>query len=350
MAVPQSSRADKRSNVGGTDKRSNALTGYKDKFISLPMTSLLQTLRALADPTRLRIIDLVRYMELAVGELAQVLGQSQPRVSRHLKILGDAGLIGRAKEGAWVFVRLGDATHVGPVLGLLDTFGHRGDADRARLATVRAERAAVAAAYFAVHAADWDGIRSLHVAEAEVEAAIVDLLGDRPVGRLLDIGTGTGRMVELLGAAAVSAIGVDRSPEMLRLARGRIEAAGLAHAEVRHADMYALPRPDGSADTVVLHQVLHFADAPGAVIAEAARVAGSGRVLVVDFAPHDREEFRLRHAHLRLGFDDAQVGGWLRAAGLEVVESRHLCPSDAFPLTVSLWLGERPPIAVRRAA
>ncbi len=289
-------------------------------------------------------------MELAVGELAQVLGQSQPRVSRHLKILVDAGLVGRAKEGAWVFVRLGDAPHVGPVLALIDSFGQRGGADRERLATVRAERAAAAAAYFAAHAADWDGIRSLHVAEADVEAAIVDLLADRPVGRLLDIGTGTGRMVELLGAPAVSAIGVDRSPEMLRLARGRIEAAGLTHAEVRHADMYALPRPDGSADTVVLHQVLHFADAPAAVIAEAARVAGQGRVLIVDFAPHDLEEFRLRHAHVRLGFDDAQIGGWMRAAGLEIVQSRHLCPSDAYPLTVSLWLGERRQSAERRAA
>ncbi len=313
------------------------------------MTSPLPVLRALADPTRLRIVGLVRRIELAVGELALVLGQSQPRVSRHLKILADAGLIGRAKEGAWVFVRLGDAAHIAPALALLDTFGDRGDADFARLATVRAERATAAAAYFAAHAADWDGIRSLHVAEAEVEAAIVDVLGDTPVGRLLDIGTGTGRMIELLGPSATAAIGVDRSPEMLRLARGRIEAAGLGQAEVRHADMYALPRPDGSADTVVLHQVLHFADAPAAVIAEAARVA-AGRVLVVDFAPHDREEFRSRHAHVRLGFADAQIGGWLAAAGLDVVEARHLCPSDAYPLTVSLWLGERPRRAERKAA
>ena len=314
------------------------------------MSSTLPIFRALADPTRLRIVLLVRQIELAVGELAAVLRQSQPRVSRHLKILADAGLLHRAKEGAWVFVRMGDAARVGPVLSLLDALGESAAADLARLADVRAERAAAAEAYFAAHAADWDGIRSLHAADCDVEAAIVALLRDRPVGRLLDIGTGTGRMIELLGPAAASAIGVDRSPEMLRLARGKIEAAGLARAEVRHADMYALPRSDGSADTVVLHQVLHYADAPARVIAEAARVLGDdGRLLVVDFAPHDREELRARHAHVRLGFDDVQIGGWLRAAGLEIARSVHVATPD-FPLTVSLWLGERSPLAERRAA
>ena len=293
---------------------------------------------------------LVRQIELAVGELAAVLRQSQPRVSRHIKILADAGLLHRAKEGAWVFVRLGDAARVVPVLALLDAWGESAAADLARLADVRAERASAAAAYFAAHAADWDDIRSLHAADCDVEAAIVDLLGDRPVGRLLDIGTGTGRMIELLGSRAASAIGVDRSPEMLRFARGRIEAAGLVHAEVRHADMYALPRADGSADTVVLHQVLHFADTPAAAIAEAARVLNTGgRLLVVDFAPHDREELRARHAHARLGFDAAQVGGWLAAAGLAVTRTVDVATPD-FPLTVSLWLGERGPLAERRAA
>ncbi len=317
------------------------------------MTFALPAFRALADPTRLRIMLLVRHMELAVGELAAVLGQSQPRVSRHLKILADVGLLNRAKEGAWVFVRLGAARHVDPVFALLDAWGETAASDLARLADVRAERAAAAAALFAAHAAAWDGIRSLHVADAEVEAAILDVLGDRPIGRLLDIGTGTGRMIELLGPRAATAIGVDRSPEMLRLARGKIEAAGLAHAEVRRADMYALPRADGSADTVVLHQVLHFADAPAAAIAEAARVlAPGGRLLVVDFAPHGCEDLRTRHAHARLGFDDAQVAGWLAAAGLEARRPVHLAPAAVADdlLTVTLWLGELTPLVERQAA
>lgn len=317
------------------------------------MTFALPVFRALADPTRLRIVSLVRHMEMAVGELAAVLGQSQPRVSRHLKILADAGLLHRSKEGAWVFVRLGEAARVAPVLSLLDAWGETAASDLARLADVRAERASAAAAYFAAHAAEWDRIRSLHVADSEVEVAIVAVLAGRQIGRLLDIGTGTGRMIELLGGNAASAIGVDRSPEMLRLARGKIEAAGLGHAEVRHADMYALPRADGSADTVVLHQVLHFADAPAAAIAEAARVLGpGGRLLVVDFAPHTCEDLRARHAHARLGFDDAQVAGWMAAAGLETSRPVHLAPGPAAedPLTVTLWLGQRAPLAERHAA
>ena len=317
------------------------------------MQIALPVFRALADPTRLRMLLLVRHIELAIGELAQVLGQSQPRVSRHVKILADAGLVRRAKEGAWVFVRLGDAARTGPVLAVLDAWDADAAADLDRLAAVRAERSAAAAAYFATHAAHWDGIRSLHVADCEVEAAIVRSLGERPVGHLLDVGTGTGRMIELLGLGATSATGIDRSPEMLRLARGKLEAAGLGQAEVRHADMYALPRADQTADTVVLHQVLHFADAPAAALAEAARVLRpGGRVLVVDFAPHEREELRAEHAHARLGFSDAQVCGWLQAAGLEARVVEHLASDTAAaaPLTVTLWMGERPAVSQRQAA
>ncbi len=303
------------------------------------MDALLSIFRALADPSRVRILLLVRRMELSVGELAAVLGQSQPRVSRHIRILCDAGLLRRAKEGAWVFVRLGAAATCDPVLSACDALvAGAGADDLARLAVVRAERAAAADAWFAVHAADWDRERSLHVADDDVEAAIVAALDSHDLGTVVDVGTGTGRMIELLGPRARAALGIDRSPEMLRLARGRIEASGLRNAEVRRGDMYALPGDDGSADTVVVHQVLHFADDPAAVVGECARLLGAGgRLLVVDFAAHDREELRVQQRHLRLGFGDSQIMDWMQAAGLRAHVAAHL-PG---PLGVTLWLGER---------
>lgn len=306
------------------------------------MDALLVILRALADPSRVRILLLVRRMELSVGEIAAVLGQSQPRVSRHIRILADAGLINRAKEGAWVFVRLGLAARAAPVLAMFDALAHdAGTADQERLAVVRAERAAAADAWFAAHADDWDRERSAYVTETAVETAVAAALGPEPLGNLLDIGTGTGRMIELLGPRATTALGIDRSPEMLRLARGRIEAAGLAHGTVRRGDMYALPPADNSVDTVIIHQVLHFADDPAAVIAESARVlAPSGRLLVVDFMPHDREELRSQQRHVRLGFADDQMLEWMAAAGLAGRVAARL--PDPHAIGVTLWLGTRP--------
>jgi SAM-dependent methyltransferase len=306
------------------------------------MDALLVILRALADPSRVRILLLVRRMELSVGEIAAVLDQSQPRVSRHIRILADAGLVNRAKEGAWVFVRLGDAARTGTVLAMFDALASdAGVADQERLAAVRAERAAAADAWFAAHAGDWDRERALYVAETAVEAAIAKALKAGSLGHLLDIGTGTGRMIELLGPRATSALGIDRSPEMLRLARGRIEGAGLAHGAVRRGDMYALPPADGGIDTVIIHQVLHFADDPAAVIAEAGRVlAPDGRLLVVDFMPHGREELRSQQRHLRLGFADDQILEWMAAAGLAGRVAARL--PDPHAIGVTLWLGTRP--------
>jgi len=318
------------------------------------MREALDIFRALADPTRLRILALLRAMELSVGELAQVLGQSQPRVSRHVKILADAGLTERRREGSWVFLALGDSRRVAPVFAALDAWAE-GDAagDLARLDAVRAERSAAAERWFESHAAEWDAIRSLHIAEAEVEAAIARALGEAPIGRLVDIGTGTGRMLELLGPRAESAVGIDRSPEMLRFARAKLERAGraepaLARAELRQGDMYALPLSDRSADVVVLHQVLHYAQQPGAAVAEAARLLGpGGRLLIADFAPHELEELRDSAAHARLGFSDQQIAEWMGAAGLAPRVAETLAGGE---LTVKLWLGERPAEPVRRVA
>jgi ubiquinone/menaquinone biosynthesis C-methylase UbiE len=310
------------------------------------MPAASEIFRALADPTRLRIVNLLRAMELSVGELAQVLGQSQPRVSRHVRILIDAGLAERRKEGSWVFLNLGPRERVEPLFVMLDRWSDLEGrdpwavADAARLAAVRADRAAAAARYFEARARDWDQIRSLHIAESEVEAAIGRALGDRPVGRLVDIGTGTGRMLELFAPAADHALGVDRSPEMLRLARAKLGQAGLAAAELRQGDMYTLPLPSGSADTVIIHQVLHYAQQPAGAVAEAARLlVPGGRLLIVDFAPHEREELRESDAHLRLGFADDVMLKYLESAGLEGRVVEHLKGGE---LTVTLWIGERP--------
>jgi ArsR family transcriptional regulator len=316
---------------------------------TLPLADLFQ---AVSDPTRLRILALLARMELSVGELAQLLGQSQPRVSRHVRILADAGIVDRRKEGSWVFLAIADAGRTAPLLKLIEAWTDARskavfDEDSKRLDAVRADRAEAAERYFAAQADVWDSIRSLHVSEAEVEQAIGRALGRSGLGTLVDIGTGTGRMIELFGPRARQAIGIDRSSEMLRLARVKLESAGVA-SSLRQGDMYALPLEDECADCIIIHQVLHYAHAPANAIAEAARVlAPGGTLLVVDFAAHEREELRARDSHLRLGFADEVMAGWFSASGLEVDHVEHL---EGGELTVTLWRGAKPPVAQRKAA
>jgi ArsR family transcriptional regulator len=304
----------------------------------LKLAALFQ---ALADPTRLRILALLRSMELSVGELAQLLGQSQPRVSRHVRILSDSGLVGRRKEGSWVYLQLAEPGRTESLFELADDIdpdaGQLFAADAARLETIRADRAEAARRYFEAHAASWESVRALHVEDAKIEGAIADQLSDRPIGALLDIGTGTGRMLELFAPRAVSAIGIDRSSEMLRLARVNLDEAGVSGASLRQGDMQALPLGDGSADSIILHQVLHYAQQPGAAIVEAARVlTPDGQLLVIDFAQHDRLELKEQDAHLRLGFADDAMRGWFSAAGLELDRIERL---GGGALTVILWRG-----------
>lgn len=307
---------------------------------SLPLAERLQ---ALADPTRLRILSLLRAMELSVGELAQLLGQSQPRVSRHVKILAEAGALERRPEGSWVFLAVAEDERSEAMFELLDRWCDAESAalfrdDETRLLKVRRDRAEAASRYFAAQAPVWDSIRSLHVAESEVERAIDEALGERPLGRLVDVGTGTGRMIELFGPRSELAIGIDRSSEMLRLARVKLDAAGIP-SSLRQGDMYALPLAGESADSVIIHQVLHYAHSPAAAIAEAGRVlAQGGTLLVVDFAAHDREELRSSDAHIRLGFDDEAMAGWFASAGLQLDRVEHLKGGE---LTVTLWRGSK---------
>jgi ArsR family transcriptional regulator len=297
---------------------------------------------ALADPTRARILLLVRDLQLSVGELADILDQSQPRVSRHVRILAEAGLVRRHKEGAWVFVGGGDRRILDPVHVLIEAVAGGLDpiaTERGRLAQVRADRQNRIDQWFEANAGEWDLLRQLGGEGGAVEAALVAAAAHPVVGRLLDIGTGTGRVLELLAGAADVATGVDRSPEMLRLARGKLAAAGNQKADLLQADMRALPFADASFDTVTMHHVLHFADDPQAVVSEAARVvAPGGKLILADYAPHQREELRTRYQHSRLGFDAATIADMISRTGLA---ARQLSAHPGPELSVMLWEGRR---------
>ncbi|MBZ6377928.1 ArsR family transcriptional regulator [Pacificimonas flava] len=311
-----------------------------------PMIAGPDLFRALGDETRLRILHLVRQLELTVGDLTRVLGQSQPRVSRHVRILAEAGLLERNREGAWVFVRYAESELAARVADVIDLLPSQ-EEDTARLNDLRSEQLEASTSYFNAQAETWDRFRRLHVADDEVERRIVALLSERPVGRLLDIGTGTGRMLELLANKADSALGIDRSVDMLRAARAKLDSLGLGNCAVRQGDMHSLPSLERGADTIIIHQALHFAERPSKAVDEAARVLSpGGRLLVVDFAPHDREELRSEHAHSRLGFADETLCHWMRRAGLEPLDPEHLKGT----LTVTIWTADKPAIETRKVA
>jgi ubiquinone/menaquinone biosynthesis C-methylase UbiE/DNA-binding transcriptional ArsR family regulator len=325
----------------------------------MPSTSALSfdvlnaVLKAAGEGTRLRILTLLAEAELTVSELTEILRQSQPRISRHLKLLSEAALVERFREGSWAFFRLAEqgagAEAVRALLARLAPDDSTVVRDRERLAVVRAARAAAAQTYFRKHAAEWDRIRKLHVADTAVEEAIKAAVSDRPVEALLDLGTGTGRMLELFGPDIERGVGLDLSLDMLSLARARLDRAGMRHCTVRQGDIYDLALPRNSFDLVIVHQVLHFLDDGGRAIREAARVLRpGGRLLVVDFAPHDLEFLREEHAHRRLGFSTETVTQWMEAAGLDPALHRTLTPEPGTEgkIAVSLWLGRDPRMVV----
>ncbi len=310
------------------------------------MDHLVNMLRAAGDPTRLRLLLLLRQAELTVSELVEIVGQSQPRVSRHLKLLCEAHLIERFKEGSWVFYRAadrGEGAELATAIAAIASTGSQ-ESDSKRLAAVRDARAAEAAAFFKANAAEWERIRALHAPEKDVEAAIVRHIAAHPMDSLLDAGTGTGSMLELLSPYVKRAVGLDVSPEMLAIARDRLARAHIQHAQVRLGDTYRLPFQSGNAlqgfDAVLFHQVLHYLDDPQAAVIEAARVMrDGGRLLIADFAPHDLEFLRSDFAHRRLGFADREVQGWFAAAGLQPLASEAISAGDD-KLTVKLWLAQ----------
>lgn len=309
------------------------------------METLLNRLKAAAEPTRLRILAICAQGELTVSELTHILGQSQPRVSRHLKLLCDAGLLNRFQEGAWVFYRLADRTGsrsnalCQQIIGLIPENDAQVKRDMQRLADVRRARHDLADAYFRENASRWDQIRSMHVDDTEVEAKLLAALPHDAEKHLIDIGTGTGRILELMAPRVARSVGVDSSREMLALARSRLDGLDIRGCQVRQGDMYQLREDDAAFDIAILHQVLHYADDPAAVVIEAGRVlAPGGTLAIVDFAPHAAEELRDVHAHRRLGFGDAEIAGLFSEAHMRTIEMHEL---PGHPLTVKIWIGQK---------
>lgn len=314
------------------------------------LLELVTALKAAGEPTRMRLLALLSRAELTVSEITHILRQSQPRVSRHLKLLSEAQLIDRVREGAWVFYRMADRGPAAALAQQLASLTSPDDPqvfrDSERLEAIRLERAGQAQAYFAANAKGWDTLRALHTSEGEVEAAILELLGAGPFEAHLDIGTGTGRILELIAPLARRSVGVDLSNDMLAIARARLAAAGLSRAQVRLGDLYELPFEAASFDLITVHQVLHFLESPDTAISHAARcLSPGGRLLLVDFAPHQLEFLRTEHQHRRLGLAARDVSSWLKLAGLSLESQRDLPPrgnGGGESLTVSVWLARAP--------
>ena len=328
----------------------NASTNADQSSPDMGTREMLTMLKAAAEATRLRLLFILSRGEFNVTELTRILDQSQPRLSRHLKLLTEAGLLERHREGSWVIFRLREDGAVGElarqIAGRLDERDPTFAADLEKVNTILHQRRERAAAYFAAVAGEWDRIRSLHVAENAVEEAMRTLAGPETFRLLLDIGTGTGRMLELFAPQAREAIGLDNSRAMLAVARGRLARPEFAHVKLRLAEATALPVADGAADFITIHQVLHYLEHPGAVIGEAARtLMPGGRLLVADFAPHDLEFLREECAHRRLGISERDMHRWLARAGLSLEKHRLLEPPAELGergLTVSLWLARKP--------
>ena len=309
------------------------------------MDQLLGGLRALAEHTRLRLLAILYRNELTVSEITYILDQSQPRVSRHLKLMCDAGILDRIQEGAWVFYRVTDKepgralSH--SLIDMLDDDDEVLQRDAARLQQVRQEHRQKAESYFHENAKQWDKLRSLYVSEQKVEQAMLAAAADVEIEDLLDMGTGTGRMLEVFGDVITRGMGIDINRDMLAIARAKLEENQLTHCQVRHGDIHNVSLPSNSVDLVTVHHVLHFLNDPVMVINEASRLLKpAGRLLVVDFAPHEMEVLRAEHAHRRLGFTDKEVTQWCENSGLHVTHAEHLEATSKTnaPLTVTLWV------------
>lgn len=311
--------------------------------MGLALDTLVDVLKTAGEPTRFRLLALLAEGDLTVTDLTDILGQSQPRISRHLKLLAEESLIDRYQEGAWAYFRLRQEGKAAVLVRTLLAAASEEDPvllrDSERLLAVKRLRAERAQAYFSRNASEWDELRRLHVSDAAVEAALLKLIGKTPIDALLDLGTGTGWILQLLSNYYRRAVGIDASRDMLSVARSNLDKAGIVKASVRHGDILNLPLEGQDFDLITIHQVLHFLDQPELAIAEAARVLRpGGRIIIVDLAPHKLDYLREDHAHIRLGFSHQVMAEWLDKVGLEVEEAIDLGSGKEGALTATVWL------------
>ncbi len=306
------------------------------------LEELLIIFRAISDPTRLRLMGLTSKTELSVSELTQILAQSQPRISRHLKLLCEAGLLERFQEGTSVFYRAENNNSHPDLIKVIDKIITNSDwmsLDFSRLQEAKKNRSKKIEDYFKANASRWDQIRSMHVPELEVENYLLRIISGKKIKKFLDIGTGTGRILELFGKNVDQGWGIDNSKEMIAMARQAIERANLKNCHVRFSDMYSLPFFDKSIDMICIHQVLHFANDPEEAIKESSRVLNiGGTIIVIDFLPHNIESLRQDHAHKRLGFSNFEITKWLESSKLKIVNKKQFSGN---PLTVVIWVAEK---------
>ena len=297
------------------------------------MDRILTQLRACAEPSRLRLLALCAKGSFCASELTEIMGQSQPRLSRHLRLLVEAGVLECSREGAHAWFSLAPGEVAEAVLRLLPRRDPAAEADARAASRIVAERSRSASAEFREQGAGWDEMRALGLPVAKVDSALMLLLGaDRGLGDVLDLGTGTGRLLEVLAPHARQCLGIDASPAMLALARGRLAGGKLRHCKVRRADAYRLPLASRSQDVVLAQMLLHHAEDPPAMLAEAARVLRPEGLLVVvdlDAAMPDASLGRLRWP----GFSNADMRQMMRAAGLAPRPGAAIAGAP----TVRLW-------------
>lgn len=307
-------------------------------------------LKTLGHPERLRILALLSRGELTVSELVQILNLSQPRVTQYIKSLETAGIIERLKEGSWVFSRIkrGNAAISALVATTLATLPPHDpilEADLRRLEDVRAERSIAADAFFANVANDIGTLGDEYIPKANIESMLRKMAGKGPFDNMVDLGTGTGRMLEVFADRVTRGSGIDNNVHMLKVARHKLAENNYNHIRVRQGDLTATPIESGGADLVTLHQVLHYLDDPQSAIIEAARILSpEGIVLIADFEAHDQEDFRAEYAHRRLGFEDSDIENWLLNAGLTLSRVETIKTQSSRP-NVKIWQGTATSVA-----